>query len=340
MKFKSISSLIIVFIFMSASFYMFSKILPRKYKSTAIVSIDTEYFQHPLIRDFVSEIYDPVEMRSRREALIKQTLNENFLEGLWNKYPHLENKNSSLSKPLQLEKIRESFDAYPRNATSFTISYVSSQAVNSQIILNEYIQAIKGTLQAERLSSLNQLKEALTKKLERANVLNQSPTKFNSSSSLEQEMRSLQMLLSQQLGRYTSEHPEVKRTQMKLRRLQKEFETARLAGTPLKNENLSAHTNIDIEKDLLSKLNYLEVAMQAENTQQPHYFSVVEKASLPTAPVFPKREFVLIWSLLLGAVSSLFWNFVYENLPRRKLTYKDTEEILNLKYFGVVKKLS
>src|SRR5438046_10200332 len=63
-----------------------SMILPKKYKTHFTLAIYSQYFQNPLLRDFVPELYDTIEMKSQRESLIRQALTPEFLDSLDARY--------------------------------------------------------------------------------------------------------------------------------------------------------------------------------------------------------------------------------------------------------------
>src|SRR5438046_464031 len=59
--------------------------LPKKYKAHFVLTIYSQYFQNPLIRDFVPETvnpFDPSEVKSQRESLIRQALTTEFLDSV------------------------------------------------------------------------------------------------------------------------------------------------------------------------------------------------------------------------------------------------------------------
>src|SRR3954464_8091982 len=70
----------------AAVFVAAAYVLPKRYKSSFVLSIYSSYFQNPLTRDFTSEIYDTTEMRAQREALIRQSLTPEFVDSLGEKY--------------------------------------------------------------------------------------------------------------------------------------------------------------------------------------------------------------------------------------------------------------
>ena len=49
---------------------LLTEYIPKKYKSKAVLSIQSSYFQHPLVSDVVSDIQDPSEMSSQRLSLL------------------------------------------------------------------------------------------------------------------------------------------------------------------------------------------------------------------------------------------------------------------------------
>src|SRR3954465_12871540 len=52
---------------------------PKSYKIQAVIGVQTQYFQSPLVRDFVAAAWEGGWLRSQREALIRRALNHEFL---------------------------------------------------------------------------------------------------------------------------------------------------------------------------------------------------------------------------------------------------------------------
>ena len=60
--------------------------LPKKFKSSAVISLQAGYFQNPLVKDLISEVFDQGELNAQRSALLKFALNNTFLDELGEKY--------------------------------------------------------------------------------------------------------------------------------------------------------------------------------------------------------------------------------------------------------------
>ena len=62
----------------SLLFWAAGKMLPPKYKSHFVITIYANYFESPLIRDFIPQVGEGQEMKLQRESLIRQAMTPEF----------------------------------------------------------------------------------------------------------------------------------------------------------------------------------------------------------------------------------------------------------------------
>src|SRR5438105_712537 len=61
-------------------------VLPKKYKSKAVLNIQASYFKTPLVSDLITEVNDASESNAQRLSLLRLALNDSFLDELAEKY--------------------------------------------------------------------------------------------------------------------------------------------------------------------------------------------------------------------------------------------------------------
>ena len=67
-------------------FTVSSFLLPKKYKSHVVFTMNARYFHSPLIGDFVPGLSDSSDIMSQREALIRESMAPEFLDALGSRY--------------------------------------------------------------------------------------------------------------------------------------------------------------------------------------------------------------------------------------------------------------
>ena len=109
---------------------------------------------------------------------------------------------------------------------------------------------------------------------------------------------------------YSEAHPVVRRLRARLQQLRGE-------GALLANpESLPEGARKAAYGDLLRKLNYLNIALEMENAETPYYFAVVKSPELPTAPIWPRRPLIMVWSFFLSLLAAVALTFGRELFAR------------------------
>jgi hypothetical protein len=162
--------------------------LPKRYKASFVLSIHMRYFQNPLTRDFMPEIFDTTEMRAQREALIRQSLTPEFIDSLGTKYGIYGTRTEGpvqrflkyISKRygvyLTTKELRtrsderkgllENIQVLNLNSDSFQIGFQNSNPdVTYRVIQDIYAHVTQGLLDARR-SNLSAIQEAMRKRLD------------------------------------------------------------------------------------------------------------------------------------------------------------------------------
>lgn len=284
------------------------KFVPKRYKVQASITIQTQYFQNPLVRDFLPETFDGAELRSQREAIIRYALNHQYLLKIGKQYDLFEKKPDSEITSYDLEKLSKKFEVVQVGPTSFLLGYFSSNPEIGYKIVQDLIAHIRVTLANERRSLLTRLHDAIQDRLESLS--------FGQDGGVTSVMAARPDLVKQEIERmeeeirvlrntYSDKHPAVTRLTKRIKDL----------GNWLKNHNEVPATSVrtpnfsgakvdpaskELFGDLLKKFHYLEVVMYLDEQNKDSYLTLLYEPFVPKAPIWPKRPIFLIWGIATG----------------------------------------
>jgi hypothetical protein len=330
-----------------ALFMAAAEVIPKKYKSSFVLTIYAKYFQSPLTRDLLSEVTDAGEMKSQREALIHQALGPEFLDSLDRKYgiyhpvPGPQTMPSFVSKTLaRLKAVGAEwgvFHAQPPetgnsaaqqdllariqifnfNNMTFQVSFIDSDAsVSFQVTQDIYAQVIRSLLET-RTRNLVTLRNAIRKRLESLS--------FNMASAPDPRASLRPRLLREELAdvrgqlralgaQYTEEHPLIAELREREKVLVRWLDSAPQGGPGPASErggdaflgDKSGVSAQEMYNDLTKKLDYLNIALESDKTQQEDYFSLQIPPIYPKAPLWPKKSLFALWGFAGGLIGTLF----------------------------------
>jgi uncharacterized protein involved in exopolysaccharide biosynthesis len=324
-----------------------SHYVPKKYKAHFVLTIYSKYFQSPLIGDFVPGISESGEMRSQREALIRQIITAEFLDTLGTQYNiygsgktnwlvsflntvgqalgliEITRQESLLSA--QREGLRKRIEIYSVNNTTFNVGFLYSDPdVTLKVTQDIYRQVIQSLLDV-RSRIIGNVRNAVQSRLSsltpsRATSIAGEPTEeqylANELAEVRRELRSL-------TAQYTEEHPLVLQMRDRERILASRVKTSgRVPPSRPANVTVGSGTGEparDMYGDLLKKLNYLDIAMDTDRRHQSDYFAILETPLYPSAPLWPKKGLLAIWGFALGFFGSLFIVALKEYFDRSTL---------------------
>ncbi len=355
-------------LFVAASFGM-----PKKYKSQFALTIYAKYFQNPLIRDFMPEVSDPGEMRSQRESLIRQSLTPEFIDSLGEKYGiyklPAQRKVSAFSlhtlrlrlrdlavraglvnaargrseKAIAREELLSRIQVFNMNATTFNVSFVYAEPDITLAVTRDIHAQVVRTLTQTHRNSLVNIRDAIRMRLESLT--------FNMSSSPDPRATERPQIVKEELAgvrnqiralstQFTDAHPAILELKNRERLL-----SSWQAGSPSESSTTSGQGNElmgspsqdgmkDIYNDLTKKLNYLNIALEADRAQEGDYLATFQRPIYPEAPLWPKKGLMALWGLALGFVISLTIAALREYFERTSLRAVAISEELGVPLLG------
>jgi hypothetical protein len=355
-----------------AMFMVAVMIIPKKYKAHFTLSIYSQYFQNPLLRDFVPEIYDTSEMKSQRESLIRQALTPEFLDSLDDRYGIVRGRPRSwfglrpilawwrmqavqwglFSPPGRdipgesetRKQILSLIDVESLNNSTFQVGFVNKDPnVTYHVVQDIYAQVIK-TLQDSRTNNLTSIRDAIRKRLETlAFTMAASPDPRASlrPQLVRDELADVRNQIHALSTRYTDAHPlmqELKdREQILLH-----WAGNTSGGRPVAATNPAMplvggeprDATYEIYKDLMRKLNYLNIALESDQAHQTEYFATLESPFFPTAPLWPKKSIFALWGLAAGLLGTFFISSIREYFERSAVRVPVVAQQLRLDLLG------
>ena len=280
----------------------------KTYKVQTAISVRNEYFQVPLVQDFMPVTYNPAELKSQREALIRKSLNYDFLREVGGKFGLFGKSRSEDVSTYELESLNQHFEIVNVNATTYTVSYLSHNAEKGFNVMQEFVVHLRKSLATERRMTLLKLHDAIQDQLEvlsfgkpnssvdlmsaRPDLVKEQMTR------IKEEIRSLE-------ANYSSMHPRISELNHKLadlsRFIKPNYEEAPRA---VRSEVFSGAkvdpASRELFLDLLKKYHYLEVVMYMDQQNSEAYLTQLQEPYVPTAPMWPKRPIYLGWGIAIG----------------------------------------
>lgn len=283
--------------------------IPKRYKAKAMVTIQSGYFDHPLIRDVVAGIQDTAEMSSQRAGLIRLALDEEFLKSFGARFLSPAGSASAAPQAIDPELTLKRIEYFSTNPSSFQISVMAPSAQTAFTATNELVSHIISTLEKYRHQRLTAARHAL---VQQATDLQQLISQGHSNPAVDATQSKLVELRSRlaALQKHLSEtHPDVVALKKQIAAV-----SSRISASPSLPEvsesvdrvflhPLFRTTAQEIIDNLLRKISDLTVVLHTR--AQPgacSFVDIIERPRLPPGPFYPNRP----QFLLIGAAAGLF----------------------------------
>lgn len=324
-----------------------SSYLPQKYKSKAILSVQSSYFQHPLVNNLISEVQDPSEMSARRLAILRLALSDQFLDTLGHKYNLIVAPTSEADLLMQREALLKKIEYFSVSPSNFQISIVTNDPTSSFLATQEVLAQMSFTLIEKRYQSLMQAREAI---LNQAKLLNSTLSDTASGpqrAGLVAQLAAMESNLSALRSRFTDSHPDVMKARGQTRSLEsrinnlKEKPSSSDEYTKVFLSPSSRATTQDIFDDLLKKLSHLNIVLGMEKDRENvSYLGIIEQPRVPSKAFFPNPVEFALFGALAGLMLSAML-ITYRELNRvEEISSDQAAELLGLELLGEIPSLN
>jgi hypothetical protein len=287
-----------------------ASIMPKKYKSSALLNLQATYFEVPLLGDSIVGSRDSSEMHAQKEALIRLAINDAFMDKEGEKYNVFRSAEGSSGRAEERDWLRRNIDYFSSSATTFQITAIGGSPQMAYGLAADTLDQIVSTLVNERQKSVMNYRESLRKQLEALGVA----TTARPGGNLDEYKRQLTDL-KEQLAvlktQYTANHPAVLAMLEKIRIFEQ-----RMANRPRQSEDQASSGPLTIDptqkgrrtefgEELLKKINYLDIGLEIErNKKDLPYLEVLERPAVPNMYFSPKVNAFAIGGILVGLLFS------------------------------------
>ena len=299
-------------------------LLPKTYKVSAAISLQTQYFQLPLVSGFMPETNDPQELRAKREALMHLALNQKFLSVIATRYKLVKDPTSSED----IELLSKQFEMVPSGASTFSISFIAKDPNLAFQVLEDFLSHLKTVMTEERKTLLLNLHDAIQEQLESITVNKQGETASAILSTrpdlVQRQIDKIQNQIVTLKKSFSEAHPKIAALKQKIVELSQYSSTQAFSETSPPNfspADLFSAAQVEpaskeLFDDLIRKYRYLEVVIYMDQQNKDHYMSFINEPYIPRAPIFPRLPLLLTWGLtfgfLLGAIRVFLKEFSFK----------------------------
>ena len=146
-------------LFMGASF-----VIPKKYKSTAVINVYTKYFKNPLVGQVIAELQNTDEMKNNLQSLISQAVDDEFVDQVAEKYNLYANDPGKVKRNTEREYLRERFQVMALGHQSFQVAFVYPDPIVAKEIASLTMQRVIDGLIKHRSIMIENIKDSIRKK--------------------------------------------------------------------------------------------------------------------------------------------------------------------------------
>ncbi len=299
-------------------------LMPVKYKSSAVITIPSRYFQQPVVEDIIPSSGDSSENRALRESLLKTALSREALEAIrakFNLFPSV--GNDAKEYEIVMQKFQHRFGIVSLGLTSFQIEYLGPTAEQTFEVTKETQRVIVEKILTLRHQKLLDLRDNLIGRIDNLsfNVKGVDvPVNTARPEVIQSELSQVQGFLASLKSRFSDEHPLVKTYKSRERLLTQWLTDKKML--PKSNgrvgkekvEGLSGASFADVDRysDLLKRLDRLNIVLEYESKNPESLVEVTTPALEPLSPVSPNYSLVILWGLLMG----MFLSMIYVSMKR------------------------
>ncbi len=286
--------------------------LKKQFKSKAVLNIQASYFQNPLVSNLITDVYDPAELKAQRQSLLQQALSSDFIEKLGRQYGVFTTPAGTEQYGLERDLLLKRIEYFSLSPNTFQVSVVAGDRQQAHDMNTAVLERMIATIIKERNDKLLSTRAAIERHISTlGKVLRDAETGSNGSNAevVKMELEKVESDMALLLQHFTGKHPEI----VKLRQ-QADSLRSRLANMPQKPQQKAVVPAVfmttaaqrpirEVHDDLLKKLTNIDIVLSIEKDQKNlSYLSVVEKPSVPAAPIFPNKRMFLVFGVLAGVV--------------------------------------
>lgn len=341
-KFKILVIIAITFtFFIQLTFWM-----KKQYKTDFEINVYSKYFKNPLISAFLPDLYNVSEMKSTIDSMIKEGINNQFIDTIGDKYKFYTAQDSVFERAQKRSQISKMFSYYPTGAQSYKVHVTYSDPIIAKKIADDALGNLKTLFINSKLSAIERVRKIMAQKLEAMNVTRSLPSgdedkliATKSPNVIHDEIIKLKNKLMALSKNYKDIHPQVLLTKSKIKRLESLYKinqntTSNSDVTTLVNNKVVSN---QVFENFYSKYQDFNIALDIEKKAIKEYIAVLKLPHIPLSPISPKKRIFASIGLLLGCMFSFLYILLDQILkPNRLDILKNESKELNSFYLGTL----
>lgn len=327
------------------------KTVPKKFKSRAVISIQSSYFENPLVHDLIPEISDPGELNARRAALLRLSLNEAFIDQLGEAVGYFKSTPTDKVRIREREILLEQIAYFSLSPSTYQVSVTWNNADTSQTMTRSVVEQMINTLIRERFAVLENTRNTIKTHVESLGLKLRdlsSPAATLDPESLRSQLEKVNKDLMALLVNYTEKHPEVVKLKAQALSLENLLANSPVEQATNKEDPLGGYLPAaakqpieEVYNELLKKLNYLNLILDVERDKNKiSHVGVIEQPVLPSQAFFPNPKVFLSIGMAIALTLALL---IIVFIEMRKGTFISTEQLetkLDVPFLGELPKLA
>jgi capsular polysaccharide biosynthesis protein len=329
--------------------------IPKKFRTKAILNIQSNYFRNPLVSDLIPESSDPAELNAQRNALLRLSMNDTFLDSIGEKYKLYKSTPNTSLRDIEREGLLKKIEYYSLNATNFQITVTGKTALLVYEITKDVLKQMTFTLIEERYKTIIRARDAIQNQVDFLARIHKHTDAFNSSNTnkLRDELDKINANISALKKKFTDNHPELSVLRQKQMTVRERLKQSSVKDTKIPSveqddditrafvsRNSNAPVN-DIYNDLLRKLSYLSIVLEMEKDRDKlSYLNVLEEPKIPAGAFFPNKQLFAIFGLATGIVISIILGIFSELKRITIVTPEKASDVLGFPLLGTLPPLA
>jgi Chain length determinant protein len=300
-------------------------VMPKKYKSSALLNLQATYFEVPLLGDSIVGSRDASEMHAQKEALIRLALSDSFMDTEGEKFSYFKSTPNSSNRVEERQGLRKNIDYFSSSTTTFQITAIGNSPLMAFGLASDTLDQIVSTLVNERQKNVMNYRDSLRKQLEALGVATTTSSAGNSvlqAKEQSDQLAGLKERLRSLRTQYTANHPTVLAMKEKIKAFEKQMNSRPEEESapsdpsgPLTIDSTQKGRRTEFGEELLKKINYLDIGLEIErNKKDLPYLEILERPFVPNAYFAPKVSAFgiggILAGILLAALEVMFLEYI------------------------------
>ncbi len=346
---------ILTIIIMSVAFSIeVTNLIEKKFKSSFEINVYSKYFKNPLISEIIPGVYNIPEMRFTIDSMVKEAINDEFIDEIGEEYGIYETAESAKSAAMQRQFLRDRFSYYSTGGQSYKVTFTYSDPLIAKEVAEKTLEVVKSNFIDSRIATIELVKKIMVKRLNAFNASQKITAKgadkalaSKSFDVLKAELIKINGDIAALSKHFNSGHPKLLKLNTRKRTVKRWLEEFK--GTDSQNDEfdstIAMSSNKSVSESLTSsfytKYHDFNIALDIEKKSLQSYIGLLERPQLPTFPIWPKKKLFASVGLILGFVLAFIFVFLREVLaPNTREKFLRDVERLDSKSLGTLPKLN